>query len=232
MNWLLVGVIFTLIFCTIKGYTKGFIRVAFSLVSFFLVIAFVIWATPYISGYLEKNTEVYGVIQQKCEERLQISGGNVIQEQAQTETDNLELAGIVLPKALQEQLLGEGVEAANNLLESSGLYAEVAGTLAHFIVSGISFFLALIVALLLKHIIFGILNLVSHLPIIHGINKVLGIAAGFVQGLFYVWLFFYLVAVCCASSFGMLMNQFIAQSSFLTYLYNNNLLLQILIQFF
>lgn len=76
MNWLLVGVLFTLAFCTIKGYQKGFIRVAFSLVSFFLVIAFVTWAEPYISDYLENNTGIYTAIQEKCEEQLKKSVEN------------------------------------------------------------------------------------------------------------------------------------------------------------
>ena len=251
MNWLLVGVLFTLIFCTIKGYQKGFIRVAFSLVSFFLVIAFVVWAEPYISSYLEKNTEISETIQQKCEEQLRISAQNNTEQQdlvqqgeegqnsdqqmaenQNAQAESLKVAGIILPKALEQPLVAQGIGAADQILESSGVYAEIAKTLAHFIISGISFFLAFIVAVILVRAISGILNLVSHLPIIHGVNKMLGIAAGFVQGIFYVWLFFYLIAICCTSSFGMLMNRYIDQSSFLTYLYQNNLLLQILMQFF
>ena len=92
MNWLLVGVLFTLAFCTIKGYQKGFIRVAFSLVSFFLVIAFVTWAEPYISDYLENNTGIYTAIQEKCEEQLKKSvenGANAEEkEQASQDVEN------------------------------------------------------------------------------------------------------------------------------------------------
>ena len=95
MNWLLVGVLFTLAFCTIKGYQKGFIRVAFSLVSFFLVIAFVTWAEPYISDYLENNTGIYTAIQEKCEEQLKKSvenGANAEEkEQARKEESEVDL---------------------------------------------------------------------------------------------------------------------------------------------
>ena len=232
MNWLLVGVLFVLICCSIKGYRKGLLRVVFSLVSFFLSLVFVMWITPYISNFLEKNTQIYLVLQEKCEESLRGSTEDEIEEEGNNRSEQLEIAGIILPKKLQEQLLGEGIEVADDLLESTGIYTKLANNLAHFIVSGISFFIAWMIAFLLLHLISGILNLVSHLPIIHGMNKALGIGAGFIEGLFYVWLFFCLITICCTSDFGKIMTRFIDESAFLTYLYNHNVLLQIWMYFF
>lgn len=232
MNWLLVGVLFVLIFCSIKGYRRGLLRVVFSLVSFFLSLAFVMWATPYITEFLEENTQIYTTIQEKCEENLRISAEDSMQEQGENSAEQMEVSGIKLPQGLQEQLIGEGIEAADDLLDSAGIYTKLADNLAHFIVSGISFFAAWIIASILIHIISGILNLVSHLPIIHGMNKTLGVVAGFIEGLFYVWLFFYLITICCASDFGKIMIRFIDESVLLTYLYNHNALLQILMYFF
>lgn len=217
-----------MIFCTIKGFHKGFIRVMFSLVSFFLVILFVNWATPYISDFIETNTSLVTTIQKSCEEKLRESASNSLTEEAQTGTDSLTTAGISLPATLQEQLIGQSVNAAGELLENAGVYDQIAYSLAHFILNGISFFIALAASYILVHFISGILNLVSHLPIIHGMNKMLGIAAGAIQGLVVVWVFFYLIAICCTSDFGMLMVRYIDESIFLTYLYNNNGLLQII----
>lgn len=232
MNWLLAGVLFVLIFCSIKGYRKGLLRVAFSLVSFFLSLAFVMWATPYISDFLEKNTEIYTTVQEKCEESLRSSTEAEAQEQIESNANALEDTGIALPQGLQEKLIGESLEVAGELLDGAGIYTKLADNLAHFIVSGISFFIAWIIASILLRAISGILNLVSHLPIIHGINKMLGVGAGLVEGLFYVWLFFYLITICCTSNFGRIMIRFIDQSKFLTYLYDHNALLQILMYFF
>lgn len=239
MNWLLVGVLFTLIFCTIKGYQKGFIRVAFSLVSFFLIIAFVTWAEPYICDYLETNTGIYTAIQEKCEEQMKNSIEKSANGQEQTIQDgqgaqsaSLEMAGIILPEAWKKQLVAQGIGVADQLLESSGVYTQIAETLAHFIISGIAFFLAYIMAVLLMRIISRVLNLVSHLPVIHGVNKMLGVMAGFIQGIFYIWLFFYLIAICCTSSFGIQMNEYINESTLLVWLYNNNPLLGVLTWFF
>lgn len=235
MNWLLVGVLFTLIFCTIKGYRKGFIRVVFSLVSFFLIIAFVTWAEPYICDYLETNTGIYTAIQEKCEERMKTSieesvnePEQTIQDEQGTQPTSLEMAGIILPDAWKKQLVAQGIGVADQLLESGGVYTQIAEMLAHFIVSGIAFFLAYIMAVLLMRIISRVLNLVSHLPVIHGVNKMLGAAAGGIQGMFYIWLFFYLIAICCTSSFGIQMNEYINESGVLLWVYNNNPLLEIL----
>lgn len=254
MNWLLVGVLFTLAFCTIKGYQKGFIRVAFSLVSFFLVIAFVTWAEPYISDYLENNTGIYTAIQEKCEEQLKNSvengAGTQEKEQASQNAENvdestgvdpdteenvrqggLEMGGIVLPKAWQQQLIDHGIGVADQFLENSGVYTQIAEILAHYIISGIAFFLAYVIAVVLLKVISRLLNLVSRLPVIHGVNKMLGVAAGFIQGMFYIWLFFYLIAICCTSTFGIQMNRYIDQSSLLVWLYNNNPLLTLFMWF-
>ena len=166
MNWLLAGVLFVLIFCSIKGYRKGLLRVAFSLVSFFLSLAFVMWATPYISDFLEKNTEIYTTVQEKCEESLRSSTEAEVQEQVESNANTLEDTGIALPQGLQEKLIGESLEVAGELLDGAGIYTKLADNLAHFIVSGISFFIAWIIASILLRAISGILNLVSHLPII------------------------------------------------------------------
>ena len=47
----------------------------------------------------------------------------------------------------------------------------------------------------------------------------------------FLWLFFYLIAICCTSSFGIQMNRYIDQSSLLAWLYNNNPLLGLLMWF-
>ena len=232
MNWLLVGVLFTLAFCTIKGYQKGFIRVAFSLVSFFLVIAFVTWAEPYISDYLENNTGIYTAIQEKCEEQLKKSvenGANAEEkEQASQDVENTGEDTGADPNAEEGNEPKSSLEMAGNSKTAGTQIAEI---LAHYIISGIAFFLAYVIAVVLLKVISRLLNLVSRLPVIHGVNKMLGVAAGFIQGMLYIWLFFYLIAICCTSSFGIQMNRYIDQSSLLTWLYNNNPLLGLLMWF-
>lgn len=49
MNWVLMLVLLVLVCCAIYGYTKGFLRIVFSLVAWVIVLVFVSWATPHVS---------------------------------------------------------------------------------------------------------------------------------------------------------------------------------------
>lgn len=46
MNWVLMLVLLVLVCCAIYGYTKGFLRIVFSLVAWVIVLVFVSWSTP------------------------------------------------------------------------------------------------------------------------------------------------------------------------------------------
>ena len=56
MNILEIIVLIIIAICVYRGYRIGFLRVIYSLVSWILVLAFVTWATPYLTDYLEKHT--------------------------------------------------------------------------------------------------------------------------------------------------------------------------------
>lgn len=226
MNWLLIVILAVLVIFVIHGFYKGFIRIIFSLISIILVIAFIAWSTPYISDFLENNTPIYNSIQQKCETHIHEKVEANTEESIENSADVLVVAGITLPTSIQKRLIDESVGAADELLESTGLYTQVANTMAGFMVTGIAFLIALLAALVVMHIIGKLLNLFSKLPIIRGINRFLGLFAGLIQGLIVVWIFMYLVAVCCTNNFGQIMTGLINQSHFLTYLYNNNGVLQ------
>ena len=60
MNWVLMLVLLVLVCCAIYGYTKGFLRIVFSLVAWVIVLVFVSWAAcqPVDTGeynHLRKN---------------------------------------------------------------------------------------------------------------------------------------------------------------------------------
>ena len=69
------------------------------------------------------------------------------------------------------------------------------------------------------------LGIVSHLPILHGLNKTAGLLLGFAEGVVLVWIFFVVITVCASTSAGGQLLKMTAQSSILSWLYRNNLLL-------
>jgi hypothetical protein len=230
MNWLLMIVLAVLAFCIYNGYRRGFLRMIYSLVSWMLVLAFVTWATPYINSLLLNYTNIYEGIQSTCEARIRESAQEKTKEQLEDEKPLAEL-GIKLPDSVTEKILDTTVSSADEFMESSGIYKQVAAGVADFILEGISFFLAAIGASILAHLISRILGIVSRIPILKGANRILGVFAGGVYGLILVWIAFYILALCGTSDAGKILLSYVYESSFLTYLYENNAVLTVVLYF-
>lgn len=232
MNWLLIIIALILAGYMIRGYQKGLLRVLFSLVSWVITIAFVAWATPYITDTLKEKTDVYQMIEQKCEESVRQRMQEQIAQDSEQKQETLVEYGLVLPEHIQEKLVGKIQKGADYTLEKSGVYQEMATDMADFITKGLSFFVALIFCAILIHFLRGILDVVSRIPILKGVNRILGLIAGGLQGLLAVWLFFYLLTIFQTTGIGQICMPMIYQSEFLTELYENNLLLYVITVYF
>ena len=116
---------------------------------------------------------------------------------------------------------------ADTVLAETGVYAGIAQSLAGFIVQGIAFVTVLILSWILVHVISALLGIVSHIPILKGVNRFTGMLAGLMQGLLIVWIAFYIVALCSAGETGRVIVSYINQSAFLKELYENNILLSL-----
>ena len=103
--------------------------------------------------------------------------------------------------------------------------------MADFILNGISFFIAFAVGMIVLHFFSGILGIVSRIPIIRGINKYLGTVAGAIYGFVVVWIAFYVIALCGTSEVGGALISYIYESPFLTYIYENNLIVALIMMF-
>jgi len=188
MNGLEIAVIAILGLSAYAGYKKGFLRVVYSILSWVIILAFVTWATPYITEYLDQNTRLRAHVQEKCIEH--------IQEKADKE-------------------LEEGIEES----------------ITDFIMKGIAFFITLSVAGIVTGVLVNVIDLISFLPIIHSTNKLLGVVAGAIRGLLVVWLGMYAIALTSTNDMAEQLHIYIEESPFLLYLYDNNLILNIIMYF-
>lgn len=242
MNWVLIAVLLVLVISAIVGYSKGMLRIAYSMIAWMLVLAFVSWATPHINRYLLENTLIYEKIESRCEETIRLSADEQMAQAGQEKSDELtaqigadkglENLGISVPESVVEGILEKTSGAAGELLEESGVYAAVAEGLADFVLEGISFIMALAAAWVLVHIISQLLGVVSHIPIIKGVNRTLGLFVGALYGLLLVWLIFYVVALSSTGETGQIIVSYIYADPFLTFLYENNLVLTLILKYF
>ena len=229
MNWVLIVVLLIFAYCLIRGYQKGLLRILYSMVSWILIFVIVSCATPYINDFIRNHTTLYMTIAQRCEEKLQQTAHNELETTAEEQqTQQLESLGINLPTPLLENMLQKTTDAADNILQESGIYTQVAIGLADFAVKGLSSLLAWILAGLVVSILSHLLGIVSKIPIIKGVNRYMGVAAGGCYALLLVWTIFYVTALCGGSEFGAGMIAYIYENPLLILLYENNLVLTIL----
>ena len=225
MNWVLMLVLLVLVCCAIYGYTKGFLRIVFSLVAWVIVLVFVSWATPHVSQWIQENTTIYEKIEAACEESVRRAAQGKMEEDAAEQYGGAGELG--LPESVMAQIVSGASGAADTVLAETGVYAGIAQSLAGFIVQGIAFVTVLILSWILVHVISALLGIVSHIPILKGVNRFTGMIAGLMEGLLIVWIAFYIVALCSTGETGRVIVSYINQSAFLKELYENNILLSL-----
>lgn len=238
MNWLLIVVILIIAGHMVAGYRKGFLRVAYSLVEWLLVLVFVTWAGPYVGDFLMNHTQIPGYIESHCMERLKDSVNP--QAEMTNSSEALEAFGITLPDNIAEKLFGSSEEKiteafsstgeiTDRILEESGVYEMIAQKITKLAINGLAYLITLIVAGIVFHLIGNALHVVNKIPLIGGANQMLGFVAGALEGLLFIWVFFAVVAACAGTGWGRFVITYIAEAPVLAWLYQNNLLITILV---
>lgn len=218
MNILTIVILAMFALCVYLGYKKGFLKTAFSLVSWIMVFVLCDFAAPVVTDLLIQNTNVDAVIQTTIEAKVMEALEQAAQNSAVTD---LEAA---LPAELKEMLLGEG----ENLLE---VLTDVTGLDLTPVVNGVMGILGFVITviglriamLLVEHMLGG----VEKLPLIGKLDKLLGLVCGGVKGLIWCWVILAVVSVLSLTGANAELAGYIAQSKLLTWLQDNNVLLNL-----
>ena len=230
MTWLgiVIAVILFLMFC--MGYRRGFIKEIVS--TFFVILAIVIvwFINPYVNTFIKEQTPVYESVQTACaefaEEQLsEIS--NPDKNQQISIIDNMEL-----PDLLKNEIEKNNTAEVYNYLAVSSFTDYVSGYLALAVVNGISFIVSFILATLLIRIFTYALNIIASLPVIRGVNKAAGALIGLAKGIVFVWVGFLVLTILCNTSLGQTVMQLVEADLFLSYLYNQNILIKVFMSVF
>ena len=88
-----------------------------------------------------------------------------------------------------------------------------------------------IVVMALVKLLIASLNLLTKLPVLHFFNKVLGVVTGAAQGVLLMWLFFAIVFLLKDTPFGIWALHEIEEQTYLSFLYQHNLVTYIIAEF-
>ncbi len=227
MNWLTIVILAIPVGYVFNGIQRGMIRTAFSLASVILTLILGFIINPYVTEFLQENTPVYDVIQEKCEESITENTELKLDEKIEPETQSRFIESLPLPEGIREKLLeNNNAEGYSHFLaESFGEY--ISHSIASVALGIIGLILTFIVVSVILHLISGLLNGIFSLPVLSFINRVGGAVLGAVQGLFIVWIIFLVLSLFWDTQWARTGISLIKENQVTGYLYQNNLLAEI-----
>lgn len=259
MNWLFIVVLALLAVYMYMGYRKGMVMIIMSFVALAVSIVLTSAAAPALSRYVMNNTDLYETLYESTCNSLQSnntvsdaiasagqqvgagSGGSFADDEFESRLDEF-IESVVslmpIPESLQESILSvTGDETALQNIGTGDINTQieavitdlVAARVAEMIISSGCYIVVFAIVYAAIYIIFRIVNGICRLPVIKELNKGLGIIFGLLKGILVVWLFFIAVTVFYNTAPAQSIIACINENTFLTWLYDNNIIMNILI---
>lgn len=210
MNWLNIVIFVLLAACILNGFRRGMIRTLAAMLSLVVSMIVVSLVNPYVAEFLETHTQVYEMVETKCEETFQ----SIAKKQAENVQQEI-IQKIGIPETFASTL-----EVGENFTESA--VVPLAETTAHAIVNGVSFVITFLALSILLRILLGLLDGLFRLPVLSFVNRLAGGIIGGVQGLFLLWMFLLIIFLIWDTQVGTQALTMIHENPVTEWLYNCN----------
>ncbi len=225
LNWLLVAVISLFVIFIVRGYNRGFLRMAVSLTGLILVVYVATRLVPGTTEILVNSDYVFNSVNGRITEVFHDINSKY-NESTKQEQDHA-ISEYNLPELVIADLIMNNTKEVYEKMKVRIFEDYVAKSLTVFIIK-CGVFVSLYVALaLVMWMVLQVTGVISRIPVIHGLNKYLGLVSGGVLALLIVWLFFFVLVMLLGNELADSLLTEIHSDRFLSFLYNNNILFQI-----
>lgn len=229
-TWLGIAVLALIAAACIMGFQKGFVKEIVSV--FFMLISFLlVWAVnPYVNTFVKEYTPVYDTIQDKCQTLVSEQIGN--KKTLDKEEQNQVMENMELPDLLKNALVENNTAETYRYLAVSTFTEYISDSLAVMAVNGISFLISFVLSAAVIKLLGFILNVLTKLPVINGINKIAGAAVGGIKCIIFIWIAFLVLTLLCNTTLGQQGMALIQQDAFLNFLYSQNVFVKVFMSIF
>ena len=229
-TWLGIAVLALIAAACIMGFRKGFVKEIVSV--FFMLISFLlVWAVnPYVNTFVKEYTPVYDTIQDKCQTLVSEQIGN--KKTLDKEEQNQVMENMELPDLLKNALVENNTAETYRYLAVSTFTEYISDSLAVMAVNGISFLISFVLSAAVIKLLGFILNVLTKLPVINGINKIAGAAVGGIKCIIFIWIAFLVLTLLCNTTLGQQGLALIQQDAFLNFLYSQNVFVKVFMSVF
>lgn len=221
---IVVGIIFLLGF--IIGYKRGFIKIVASLVITLATILLVMMISPTVSKFLLEHTSLENMVEKHC---TKVLADKVTEELTRDEEIAL-IEGAEMPQFIRDLLIDNNNVEVKESLGVTTFQEYTTGYLAKLFADILAFLLTFIVITIVARIVMYVFGILSKLPVIGGLNRMLGGITGLAFALLIVWIGFVVITLLYQTPFAATCFEYIEQSVALKWLYDNNILIKFIIK--
>lgn len=223
INFLALIAIVVLVGFAISGFNRGFVKLFISLISMLLTFYLVWTITPTIAEYLIENTTIYENVKESLDNKF--ADQNSVRDNTIYENQVETINSYDLPSLLKESLLSNNNEESYQLLVVTIFEDYVSAFLARMVIKISAFLVTYIMTMIFLKMTFLSMEIIAKIPIISGINRLAGLFFGVLEGFFIVNIGLLVIAFVLGDK----IIPIIFDSRILRYMYDNNIILRILI---
>ena len=226
---LLIIVLVALLVGAIKGYRKGFLRLAVWFAGLIAVLFIVTKISPYVSDFLIKNTSLYENVRAKIITAYEEKNAEDLPEDTLRgdEKENRVIDSFGFPDLITNSIKSNNTSEIYDRLAVTLFKDYISGYLSALSIKAGTFVGLFIILAVIELVLFLTISILEKIPVLRTFNRLLGMATGITLALVFVWIFFIAVMMFFGRSFGSWVFAQVRSSRILTYLFNNNILFEL-----
>ena len=214
---LLTVVLVVLLIGAVKGYMKGFLRLAVWFAGLVAVLFIVTKLSPFVSDFIINNTSIYDNIRERI---------ITAYETEYVEKGTIDSFGF--PELITDSIESNSTSRIYDRIAVSIFTDYISGYLSTLAIKAGSFVGLFVLLGIAELILITAIKILEKIPVLRTFNRLLGMATGITLSLVLVWVFFLAVMMFFGRSFGSWVFAQIKASRLLTYLFNNNILFDLI----
>ena len=224
MNWLVWVVIVFFGIHMIVGWYRGLLKSVVKTGAIILSLYIAMHCYMYVGKAINKITNMEDNIANTVSENIL----NRIDETISTKAEQmLAIDSIPVPESIKTSLVDNNNHEIYEELGVSDFVDYIGHYVGCLIINGVSYIgTALVIYIILLLLLKGVIEFVSELPIVNGLDKVGGVILGMVRAVINIWICCIGVTIIGSSELGQYLFGMINSNVFLSAIYNNNLLLE------
>ena len=216
----LVAVIGILVFFLIFGFRKGFLRLVLTTLAFIVTVVLAGALTPVCSHFI-RDSFIGKSVTQEIDKFVKDSITSQVTETSKDLQEKV-IEQLPLPEVVQKELLKNNTAEGYFEIKAKGFSGYLSTKLSDLGINIITYLLLMIVIYLVIRIVLRILQVLNSIPVIGGINRLLGAIIGLAEGLLLIWVVCLIIMALSGTDFGKQALEVINGNEVLKFIYNHN----------